>query len=264
MTGVNQSVTNALDVLDLLGGAQQGLRLKDIAARLDLPESTTHRLLASLSARGFVEQRADSGIYVLGWKFVVLANALGTDARLAQMIHPYLDRLVHELGQTANLAVISNGMVMYLDSQSPRQALAVHAAPGLTLPIHSTSLGKVMLAFMPAGERESLLDRLTLNAVTPQTITSRAVLTDALDSIRTDGFALDRGEMRPDVSCVAAPLRDASGRARAAISVSAPTANLPADWAEHFPAVISAIANEASEMLFGATATSRKEAASTH
>jgi DNA-binding IclR family transcriptional regulator len=253
MTGTNNAVTNALDVLDLLGRAEQGLRLKDIATQLELPESTTHRLLASLMSRGYVEQRAEHGTYLLGWKVVVLANALGRDARLVQMMRPYLERLVHELGHTINLAVISNEQVMYLDCQTPKRSLALYVAPGLTLPVHATSLGKTMLAYQSAPERDRLLARLTLAPLTPNTITSRDALIDALDSIRRNGFALDRGELRPDVSCVAAPLLDSEGIALAAISVTAPNSNLPANWDTTFPPVMVALAREASSELFGAT-----------
>ena len=97
MAGTNNAVTKALEMLDLLGGADQGLRLKAIAQQLGLPESTAHRLLASLVESGFVEQRDEHGEYSLGWKIVVLANAMGRDSRLVQMVRPYLEELVHRL-----------------------------------------------------------------------------------------------------------------------------------------------------------------------
>lgn len=253
MAPTTNAVTNALDLLDLLGRAEEGLRLKDIATRLELPESTTHRLLASLLSRGYVEQQADYGVYRLGWKIVVLANALGRDTRLVQMIRPYLERLAQELGQTVNLAVLSNDQVMYLDCQTPRHSLALYVAPGLTLPAHATSLGKTMLAFHPPEEQQTLIDRLTLEPITPQTLTSKEELLTALTEIRQRGFAYDRGELRQDVSCVAAPILDREGRVLAAISVTAPSSSLPADWEESFPAAVTAVAREASAKLFGAS-----------
>ncbi|MGH2559340.1 MAG: IclR family transcriptional regulator [Thermomicrobiales bacterium] len=252
MAGVNLSVTKALDVLDLLGQSERGLRLKDIAIQLDLPESTTHRLLASLAGRGYVQQRDDHGVYILGWKIVVLAGSLGSDARLVQTMRPFLDRLVRQLGQTINLAVLSNDQVMYLDCQTPNHSLALYVAPGLTLPVHATSLGKVLLAHLPLDERETFLNRLTLAPLTPKTIATPSALRAALEAVRHDGHAVDLGELRPDVSCVAAPVLDGSGRARAAVSMTAPTAELPADWQETFPPVLVEVTREASKKFFGA------------
>jgi IclR family acetate operon transcriptional repressor len=252
MAGTNLSVTKALDVLDLLGQAHQGLRLKDIAAQLELPESTAHRLLASLTARGYVQQHADHGLYMLGWKIVVLADSLGREARLVQNMRPLLDRLVRQLGQTVNLAVRSNNQVMYLDCQTPSGLLALTVPPGLTLPMHATSLGKTLLAHLPENELESALNGLTFEPITPTTITSKEAFRDALADVRLRGYAVDHGELRADVSCLAAPVLDGAGRAIAAISMTARSVDLPANWEQDFPPLVTAVAREASETYFGA------------
>jgi DNA-binding IclR family transcriptional regulator len=251
VAGTNLSVTKALDVLDLLGQVEQGLQLKEIAQRLSLPESTTHRLLASLATRGYVQQRSDYGTYFLGWKIVVLSDSLGRDARIVQNMRPFIDRLVRQLGQTVNLAVRSNNQVMYLDCQTPSDFLALTVPPGLTFPLHATSLGKTLLAHLPPSERDGVLNSLPLEPLTPQTITTLDDLKVALQEVRERGYAVDRGELRADVSCLAAPLRDGSGRAVAAISMTARTVDLPADWEQSFPPLITAVAREASTTLFG-------------
>jgi DNA-binding IclR family transcriptional regulator len=221
-----------------------------------MPESTTHRLLASLTARGYVQQHADNGAYMLGWKVVVLADSLGRDARLVQNMRPLLDRLVRQLGQTVNLAVRSNHHVMYLDCQTPSGLLALSVSPGLTLPLHATSLGKAIMAHLPERELDPLLAGLPLDPLTPQTITSKAALQAALAEVRLRGYALDLGELRSDVSCLAAPVLDGNGRAVAAISMTARSVDLPADWERAFPPLIVAVAREASETYFGARALS--------
>jgi len=148
--------------------------------------------------------------------------------------------------------VISNGRVLYLDCQTPPHAMAVSVPPGWTLPIHATSLGKSMLAFMPEDERTQLLDLLPFEAMTPNTITDRARLLDSLEEIRRERFAIDRGEVRLDVSCAAAPLIDRLGYARAAISVTGPSANLPANWETTFSAAVRDAAADISRACFGA------------
>jgi DNA-binding IclR family transcriptional regulator len=250
MAGTNLTVTKALDVLDLLGQAREAMRLKDIALRLDLPESTTHRLLASLAERGYVQRRADHGTYLLGWKIVIHARSLASDARLLQNMQPFLIQLTRQLGQTSNLAVLSNDQVMYLDCQTPSDSLAVYMAPGLTLPAHATSLGKSIMAYLPENELNDLLQRLDMKPLTPATITDRDILRASLQHVREQGYAIDHGELKPDVSCIAAPLLDDSGQARAAISMTAPSAQLPAEWEVTFPAVLTGVAKEASRKLF--------------
>jgi IclR family acetate operon transcriptional repressor len=83
MSGKTSTLLNALDILELLGRAPQLLQLKDIALQLDLPESTTHRLLASMVEKGYVRQRGRNGAYGLGWKVVTLARSFGSGARIA-------------------------------------------------------------------------------------------------------------------------------------------------------------------------------------
>ena len=192
MAGTNNAVTKALEMLELLGGADQGLRLKAIAQQLGMPESTAHRLLASLVESGFAEQRDEHGEYSLGWKIVVLANAMGRDSRLVQMVRPYLEELVRQLGHTANLAVLSNLEVMYLDCQTPRRSMALYVASGLTLPVYATSLGKSMLTFQDEDVRDTLIDRLTFTPLTPNTVRSRSELMAALEEIRRHGCATSR------------------------------------------------------------------------
>lgn len=252
MAPTTNAVTNALDLLDLLGRAASGMRLKDIALQIDLPESTTHRLLASMMSRGYVEQQPDQGLYLLGWKIVLLADSMGRDARLVQMARPWLQRLAREIGHTVNLAVISNGRVMYLDCQTPPDTLGISVPPGWTLPIYATSLGKSILAYTPIEERDPILDGLSFEPLTEHTITSREEFISALEGVRARGYGIDHGEFRLDVCCVAAPLIDRHEQALAAISVTAPTADLPVDWEQTYPAAIHAVAREISETIFGA------------
>jgi DNA-binding IclR family transcriptional regulator len=250
--GINVSVSKALDMLDLLGQAESGLRLKDIAERLDLPESTAHRLLASLADRNFVRQQRDHGTYTLGWKITILARGLGSDARLAQEMRPYLEDLARRLGQTINLGVLGNDAVVYLDCQIPSQSMALYTAPGATIPVHASAMGKILLAFMSPDDREALLDRVPLSPITPHTVASRDALHDALAGIRAHGYAFDLGEFKPEVSCLAAPVLNDRGLAIAAVSMTAPTNSLPPDWRDRYPPRLLAITQEASANLFGA------------
>jgi IclR family KDG regulon transcriptional repressor len=252
MAGINNAVLNALDILDLLGRTPERLRLMDMAHQLGLPESTTHRLLASLAAKGYIQQPEPNGPYALGWKIVTLARSLNTQMRLVQNLRPYLDQVVHQVHQTVNLGVLNDLQVMYLDCLTPNHAVSLYTPPGLLVPAYATSLGKALLAHLPESDLEIALARVPLEPLTPDTITSPAKLKAALDEVRRRGYAVDRGEFHSDVHCIAAPIKEPDGHAVAAISVTARAANLPARWEEHTAAVLVACAEEAAGHLFGA------------
>jgi DNA-binding IclR family transcriptional regulator len=251
MPGVNNSILKALDILDLLGRAPEQLRLMDIALQLDLPESTTHRLLASMAEKGYVQQREHNGPYVLGWKIVTLARSLGTGQRLVQDLRPYLEQVLRDVKQTVNLGVLNDLQVTYLDCLTPNNAVALYTPPGLLVPAYATSLGKALLAYLPEPELEAALSRLQLEPLTPRSITSRSRLQAALAEVRQQGYAVDHGEFHRDVSCVAAPILEPDGRAIAAISVTARATEVAPNWEEQTAAPVLRAAREAARTLFG-------------
>ncbi len=251
MPEVNSSVVKALEIMDFLGQTTQGLRLKDIAHQLDLPDSTTHRLLASLAEKGYVQQREHNGAYALGWKIVTLARSLKAESRLVQDIRPFLEGLLRQAGHTINLAVLSDLQVMYLDCLVPNNSLSLYTAPGAVAPTYATALGKALLAHLPSSELEVVIPRVRLQRLTPQTITSPSEFRLALKEVQRLGYAVDRGEFKADVNCVGAPVKDSSGRAIAAISVTARAVELPANWEAQVAPLIVATSQEAARQLFG-------------
>ena len=248
---VNSGVLNALDILDLLGRASGPLRLMDIAYQVDLPESTTYRLLASMAEKGYVQHRDRNGPYTLGWKIVTLARSFTEGLRLVQDVRPYLEQLRREVQQTVNLGVLNGLQVVYLDCLTPNHALALYTPPGFLVPAHVTALGKALLAHLPPIELEATLPQLQLEPLNPNSITSPARLKLVLEAVREQGYAVDRGELHRDVYCVAAPIVEPTGRIIAAISVTARATDLAADWEEQIAALVMKAAGEAMRSLFG-------------
>jgi len=250
----NHAVLKALDILDLLAQTKAPLPLKEIARRLEQPESSAHRLLASLTAKGYVQQRDPNGPYSLGWKVVLLARALQPELRLTQELRPCLEDLVRQLKHTVNLGVLNGARVLYLDCLVPDQSMSLYTPPGLSVPAHATALGKCLLAHLPAGEREAAVERLDLAPSTPTTITDRAELLRALEEIRERGYAVDASEFVRGVTCVAVPVKDLSGRAVAAISTTARSVELLEGWAEDTAArMIAAVRDHVAPDVLGGT-----------
>jgi len=247
LEGTSSAVLKALTILDYLGSCNKGQRLKDVAQVLDLPESTTHRLLNSLAAKGYVQQSPRDQTYRIGWKFVTLARVLDREAHFVENIHPYLEQLAEKTTYTANLAVLQQDKVFYLDCVVPSQAInALYTTPGAFFPVHATALGKVLLAGLPAGEVDATLRRLELNVYTPSTITNLTELKSSLSKVRSQGYAVDHGEFVPDVQCAAVPIVNSSGVAVAAISVSARAVEFPPERENETIAILLATGEVAS------------------
>ena len=252
MPQTNVSVIRALDILAALGDVSpEPLRLQEIAQRVDLPESTTHRLLASLAERGYVRQRGNGGPYGLGWEVVLLAQSLDDEVRLVRETHTQLEKLAHQVGATANLGILDGASVVYLDCVVPASGISLYVPPGTEVPVYATALGKVLLAGLPETELDQLLSELQIEALTPRTITSTMQLKEVLDEVRQRGYATDYGEFSDSVTCIAALISDPTGRTVAAISVTARIIEPLRDWEMQTAPLVVASAQKAVRCLFG-------------
>ncbi len=223
-----QSVDRALDVLETVAAGGE-LGVSEVAGRTGLGVSTAHRLLASLADRGYVRQTSSHGRYGLGLKVLELAG--GVQARTAALCaaaRPHLEHIQHVTSETTNLVILDGGRVVYVDQVAGRHSMRMFTELGSSALAHTTGSGKAMLAYRPAeaiarvypGAREPF-ERLT-----PRTHTTLAELHDEFVRIRRRGYALDDEEHEEGVSCVAAPVFDATATAFAAISISGPTSRI--------------------------------------
>jgi IclR family transcriptional regulator, acetate operon repressor len=218
-----QSVERALDVLETMAGSD-ALGISEVAAATGLPDGTAHRLLRTLVARGYARQGPDRR-YSLGTRLL----ALGDGARRATVAssRPFLDRLVELSGETANLAVLEGDHAVYVAQVQSAHRLRMFAEVGRRVPVHSTAVGKVLLAGMADAAVTALVRRTGMAARTPRTLVSPASLLAELASVRKAGWARDDEEEEAGVRCLAVPVRDA-GLVVAAMSVSGPAARVPA------------------------------------
>jgi DNA-binding IclR family transcriptional regulator len=223
-----QSLDRALDVLETLGAAGE-LGVSEVAERTGLVVSTAHRLLASLADRGYVRQAAAHGRYALGFKVLELAGGLqARTAALAAIARPHLEGIRHVTSETTNLVVLEGDRVVYVDQAPGRHNVRMFTELGSTALAHTTASGKAMLAHRPPEAIDKLYprEREPFERLTPRTHTTLESLRDDLVRIRRRGYAFDNEEHEEGVSCVAAPVFDATAGAFAAISVSAPTARI--------------------------------------
>jgi IclR family acetate operon transcriptional repressor len=216
-----QPVLKAMQVLQLICEAAEPLTLNQLVREAGLPKTTVFRYLRTLTTIGFIEHDAETDRYHPGLGLWRLSHANGPYETLKRVCKPYMKRLQQRFNETINLGVLSGGEVFYLDMVESERSLRMQSSIGATDQLHSTSLGKVFLAFCATGRRESLIPR-SLARRTENTITDRAELLDQLEIIRTTGYAIEVGENEEGSYCIAAPICDAGNVAIAAMSLSAP------------------------------------------
>jgi len=240
---LSQSIQRALDVLEALAlpSSVDGLTLTALSAKLGLPKSSTVRLLANLEVRGFVEQDADRRYHIGLPLFSIGAQAVVGNG-LRRRVHPYLEELAYTVGESTYLAIRHQDEALYIDRiESPQPVRAVSPI-GAHRPLHATAVGKVLLANLDAKEVELILARRGLEPITEYTITSMDALQERLMQIRTDDFDIDYGEYDRNLTCAAAPIRDAGGNVVAAIGLSGPAWRIST---ERVPDVVSSLRNTA-------------------
>ncbi|HEV7774772.1 MAG TPA: IclR family transcriptional regulator [Conexibacter sp.] len=215
-----QSIARAGSVLRALEAAPDGLPLVELAAVVDLPKSTVHRLVGALADEGLVRAAA-GGHVTLGPLLERLAAA--TRLTLPERVRPVLEQLRAELEETVDLAVLDGAELRFVDQLPAPHRLRAVSAVGEAFPLHCTANGKALLATLPR-ERALALLPVRLPRFTPATIASRGALTAELDAIAAaGGVAFDREEHTEGICAVGTVIRDASGMAVAAISVPVPT-----------------------------------------
>jgi IclR family acetate operon transcriptional repressor len=216
-----QSVDRAVSILEIL--ARRGAaRVTEVAAEVGIHKSTAFRLLATLEARGLVEQDGGRGAYRLGFGIVRLAG--GTPARqdLHRYSRPVCQWLAEQAGETVNVAIRDAGHAVNIEQVMGSAVVTTVNWVGRHTPLHATSSGKVLLAHLPEQELARLLAG-PLQRYTANTVVDPARLREQLRAVRDDGYAVTVEELEIGLNTVAAPIRAFDGTVAAAVSVSGPS-----------------------------------------
>nr|WP_255430177.1 IclR family transcriptional regulator [Streptomonospora sp. PA3] len=238
-----QSVDRAITVLEIL--AQHGeAGVTEIAAELGVHKSTAFRLVGALERRGLVEQPGLRGKYQLGFGIIRLAGTMAAGLDLTQQSRRVCEDLASDLGETVNIAIPSGDMVVNIDQVRGASAIVSQNWIGRQNPLHTTSTGKVLLAYMRVSDQRRVL-RGRLEQLTPQTITDPDTLQAEIDEIIERGFATAVEELEVGLNAVAAPIRGLTGEVIAALSASGPSYRMEED---KLPAIGEAVCKAAMEI----------------
>jgi IclR family KDG regulon transcriptional repressor len=215
------SVANSIRLLTSFSGQEDELGITTLAGRLRLAKSTVHRLAATLTSAGFLEQNSETGKYRLGVALFELGALVRRRMDVANEARPKLRELLEKTGETVQLGIVDRYSVLYLyEMESPR-AIRMAAAVGGRAPLHCTAVGKVLLAFQPLHYVKQVIER-GLTAYTAKTITRRDAVLGMLEEVRLREHAVDDEESEGGLRAIAAPVRNHSGAVIAALGVAAP------------------------------------------
>jgi IclR family acetate operon transcriptional repressor len=225
-SGQVQSLVRALRLLQEVADAGDGVTLTEVANRVGLPVSSAHRLLSTLQQEGFVRFDGERTLWFVGVKAFTVGNAFLRARDLVQVARPYMRGLMEQCDETVNLAVEDSGQIIYLAQIECRQMMRALASPGARVPMHSSAVGKILLALMPTAERKAAIEKLRLERFTANTITAAGKFEKTLCEIRNQGFAFDDEEHAIGLRCVAAPIFNETREVIAGISLSGPAARV--------------------------------------
>ncbi len=217
-----QSAYRILDLLTQIAMHPEGVSAADAARRAGLTLPTTHRLLRVLCDRGFAIQPNTGSKYRPGHQLRICAGE-GVDHRLlTEIAQPTLTRLRDETGETVFLSVRDGAALSYLDCVASSHSVQMYGSAGMRVPLHATSQGKAILAFLPASTAEHLLGQLDYQRYTRNTIADAAGLLREIEAVRRSGYSVNLEERETGVRSVSAPVLDGNRTAVAAVCVGGP------------------------------------------
>ncbi|MCP2340303.1 IclR family transcriptional regulator [Actinomadura rupiterrae] len=232
-----RSLERAFELLEHLADAGGEMALSELTEASGLPMPTIYRLMRTLVNHGYVRQEA-SKRYALGPRLIRLGDGAGR--LLGSWARPALARLVDEVGETANMAVLEGDSAVYVAQVPSRHSMRMFTEVGRRVLPHCTGVGKALLAQLPESRVREILSRTGMPARTSHTFTDANALVDELARVRERGYAVDDEEQEVGVRCVAVPLPGAP--TLTAFSVSGPSARMTHEAVQEVVPVMHAVA----------------------
>ncbi|WP_423834703.1 IclR family transcriptional regulator [Streptomyces manipurensis] len=245
-SAAGSAAEKSLRVLEAVAAPGGPHRLTDLAVAAAVPKSTAFRVLASLTAQGFVRTGAE-GRYGVGPRLRLLSALVGGGEPAS--IGRVLGELQRTTGQTVHLALHHGEAVTYIRKVEGDQPVRTASRIGMSMPLHSTAIGKSVLAHLPDAEVRALTAATGLPRRTPNTLTTAAALHEELAAVRARGCALDDEENEPTIRCIGAAVLGPSGRPVGGVSVTTVAPLVPRAEIEAYGPAVRAAAEALAPLL---------------
>lgn len=258
-TQVLASVSNAARLLKEFGKGDREIGVSELARRLGLGKSTTHRLLHTLTVEKLLEQDPDTGTYRLALTMHELGASVQSAIDLHSAANPVIEQLRNITKETVQIAVLDGRHVVYVERRESPQTIRLFGRVGHRNDAHATSTGKVLLAYLPAEDLDELLSGWRLPRKTPYTISDQATLRAQLQMVRAQGWAENVNESEVGVASIAAPIRDGRGQVVAALSIAGPLTRMEGATLRRYVRPVTEAAAAVSRRMGYADPAARKE-----
>ena len=226
MSSTDQPLDRAFAVMGVVVAGGRAISITDIAQRCQLPMPTVHRIVAKLEQRALLKRALGSRKVLVGANLVRLGAAAVDASMRFDDVHQALETLAHEIGEHCQLGVREGNQVLYSDTVRAAHSTGLHFEQGKRAPLYCSSIGKLLLAEMPADEFNDWLKRVPREQLTRQTIVSERGLRIAVKAVRSSAWAASNEEMAAGVVGCAVPVRLSNHSLVAGLGVSVPSARM--------------------------------------
>jgi IclR family pca regulon transcriptional regulator len=225
------SLARGLAVLRAFSDARKPQTIASISQKTGIPRAAVRRCLHTLRELGYVD--AELNNFSLRPKVLTLGYSYLSSTPLTVSAQPYLNNISRALNESSSLAVLEDGEVLYVARAATSRVMSVALNTGSRLPAYCTSLGRVMLAYLPPEQLDAYLEHTRLRPMTPNTIVNQKRLREVLAGVRRDGYAINDEELELGLRSIAVPVRGASGTVLAALNVGAQAARVSVEQLQH-------------------------------
>ncbi|TMH59664.1 MAG: winged helix-turn-helix transcriptional regulator [Betaproteobacteria bacterium] len=249
--GQVQSLTRGFSILEALAKSGGGLTLTELAQRVQLPPSTTHRLLSTLEKMGYVYQAGDLGLWYIGLQAFTVGTTFLANRDFVAQSHASMHRLMEQAGETANLAILDGTEAVFIAQVQCHEMMRTLVKLGSRVPLHASGVGKALFAALPDEQIDAILKVRGLPRITENTIVVPETMWAALRVIRQRGYSFDDEEHARSTRCVGAAVYDEHAEPLGAISIAGPSARLADERIRQLGPIVAHIAEELTRHLGG-------------
>jgi len=249
--GQVQSLTRGFSILEALAKSGAGLTLTDVAHRVQLPPSTTHRFLSTLERMGYVYQAGDLGLWYVGLQAFTVGTTFLANRDFVAQSHASMHRLMEQAGETANLAILDGTEAVFIAQVQCHEMMRTLVQLGSRVPLHASGVGKALFAALADQQIDAILKVRGLPRITENTIVVPETMWAALRVIRQRGYSFDDEEHARSTRCVGAAIYDEHAEPLGAISIAGPSTRLADERIRQLGPIVAHIAEELTRHLGG-------------
>lgn len=215
-----QSLEKGLNVIRVFDQDNTRMTLTEVAKRVDLTRANARRILLTLQFLGYVKSSVDGKYFSLSPKILDLGYSYLSSLGLPEIAKPYMEKLAAQVQESCSLSTNEGHDIIYIARVQTKRIMTISLGVGTRLPIHCTSMGRVIVSQMPSEEREKLMDKIELKAYSSKTITNRALWKKEIMKIKEQGWGLVDQELEEGVRSIAVPIIDSRNCTIAALNIS--------------------------------------------